>query len=154
MLESEPFSAILIPFMSVNVNKIEMSFKSHLKFTEIGIMILSFLKNLLAIGDDDYFKIEISLREAISNAIIHGNRGDSSKLVRITFDWEKSLLRMRIGDENPRKVEFAEILNKIRQNDLLSSSGRGILIIKNYMDRVDFVSTDRGNEMVLEKRLP
>ena len=134
-------------------NSIEMSFKSHLKFTELSVLILGFLKSLLSIHDDTYFQIEMSLREAISNAIIHGNQRDSNKQVTIRFSWEKRLLRIRVGDENHLKVDLDEILRRNESLDLLSFSGRGLLIIKNYMDRVEFVSTDRGNELILEKRL-
>ena len=54
-------------------NRILMEFNSNLKFTEFSVIVLNFLKNILNIEENDSFEIEISLREAVNNAIIPGN---------------------------------------------------------------------------------
>ena len=139
--------------MSKKENIISMAFKSNLKYTELSVLVLTFIKKILAIGDDEFFKIEISLREAINNAIVHGNENNLNKLVHIEFVWEKSFLRMRVRDEGDREVSFDQIENKINSCSLLSANGRGIMIIKNYMDKFEFHCLNRGSEVVLEKKL-
>ncbi len=104
-------------------------------------------------SDDTYFKTEISLREVINNAIIHGNKRDIQKWVHVTFRWTKARLYMVVKDENQEPVDFKEINKRLESNDLLAFNGRGIMIMKNYMDKVKFVSTGTGTEIFLEKLL-
>jgi anti-sigma regulatory factor (Ser/Thr protein kinase) len=139
--------------MGKKENIISMAFKSNLKYAELSILVLTFIKKILAINDDEFFKIEISLREAINNAIIHGNGNNSGKLVHIEFVWEKSFLRMRVRDEGDHQISFNQIENKINSCSILSTNGRGIMIIKNYMDKFEFHCLDRGSEVVMEKKL-
>ena len=139
--------------MGKKENIISMAFKSNLKYTELSVLVLTFIKKILVIGDEEFFKIEISLREAINNAIVHGNENNLSKLVHLEFVWEKSFLRMRIRDESDRKVSYSQIEDKINSCSLLSANGRGIMIIKNYMDKFEFRCLDRGSEVVMEKKL-
>jgi serine/threonine-protein kinase RsbW len=134
-------------------NRIILDFASNLKLTEFCVLVFSFLKNILNIEDDNFFQIEISLREVINNAIIHGNKSNPEKRVHVIFEWNKKLLRMRIKDENNEKVDFDEIDKKLEQNDLLSFNGRGIMIMKSYMDNVKFKPSTKGTEIILEKNL-
>jgi len=139
--------------MNKKANTISMAFKSNLKYAELSVLVLTFIKKILAIGDDEFFKIEISLREAINNAIIHGNEKKLDKQVHVEFDWEKSFLRMRVRDEGDRRVSLEQIENKINSCGILSTNGRGIMIIKNYMDKFEFHCLNRGSEVVMEKNL-
>lgn len=134
-------------------NQISLSFVSDLKYTEFCVLVFSFVKNVISMTDDIYFKTEISLREVINNAIIHGNKRDMQKRVHVTFRWTKSRLYMTVKDENPETVDFKEINKRLESNDLLAFNGRGIMIMKNYMDKVKFVSTGTGTEILLEKHL-
>jgi serine/threonine-protein kinase RsbW len=134
-------------------NTISMSFKSSLKFAELSIMVLNFLRNTLKINDDDYFKIEISLREAVNNAIVHGNQMDLNRLVFITFHWGDALLAIQVKDQSDQIIDYKEIEKKISSCGLLSCSGRGITIMKNYMDKFEFRCSGSGNEVYLEKKL-
>ncbi|MEI6614769.1 MAG: ATP-binding protein [Chrysiogenales bacterium] len=139
--------------MGKKENIISMAFKSNLKYTELSVLVLAFIKKILEMGDDDFFKVEISLREAINNAIVHGNESNLNKLVHIEIVWEKSFLRMRVRDEGDHKVSFEQIEKKINNCNLLSTNGRGIMIIKNYMDKFEFNCLGRGSEVVMEKKL-
>ncbi|MEN8223313.1 MAG: ATP-binding protein [Acidobacteriota bacterium] len=131
--------------------KISTNFVSNLKFTEFTVFILNFLKNILKISDDDMFKIEISLREVINNAIIHGNKSDPKKRVFLDFEWENRRLKLTVTDQNTEIIDFNEINTRINSKDVLSLNGRGILIMKSYMDKVDFSNIDTGTRVVLEK---
>lgn len=139
--------------MGKKENTIFMAFKSNIKYVELSVLVLAFIKKILTIGDDEFFKIEISLREAINNAIIHGNENNLNKLVYIEFVWEKSFLRMRVRDEGEHEISLEQIEKKISSCSLLSANGRGIMIIKNYMDKFEFHCLAKGSEVVMEKKL-
>lgn len=134
-------------------DRISLDFVSDLKFTEFCVLVFGYLKNILNLVDDDFFKIEMSLREVINNAIVHGNKLDENKRVFVNFYWNKSLLKITIKDQSQEKVDFDEINKKLEKNDLLAFNGRGILIMKSYMDKVKFFPSESGTEIVLEKKL-
>jgi serine/threonine-protein kinase RsbW len=139
--------------MKKKSNRILLEFVSDLKYTEFCVLVFSFLKKSLHFEEDSFFKIEISLREVINNAIIHGNKSDINKRVYVAFEWTKKCLTTKIKDENDEKVDFDAINKKLDENDLLAFNGRGIMIIKSYMDKVEFKPSDKGTEIVMEKCL-
>ena len=132
---------------------VSLDFVSDLKFTEFCVLVFGYLRNTLNLLDDDFFKVEMSLREVINNAIVHGNKSDTNKRVYVTFCWSKSFLRLSVRDESQKKVDFDEINKKLAKNDLLAFHGRGILIMKSYMDSVKFFPSKNGTEIVMEKTL-
>ncbi len=140
--------------MANNEQRIEISFRSDLKYTELIVLVLGFIRKLLNITDEVFFKIEISLREAANNAIVHGNGRDPNKFVHADFVWDKSFLRIHVRDENSRQVNLQEVEDKINNCHLLSFNGRGIMIIRSYMDRFEFRCRPGGSEVVMEKKLP
>ena len=146
------FFDILFRVMKKKDNYIFLDFSSSLKYTEFCVIILGFLKNILNIGEDDFFKIEISLREVINNAILHGNKSDLKKKVHVKFMWSRSVLGISIRDESRKYIDFEEITKKIENNDILTCNGRGILIMKNYMDKVEFRPSGKGSEIFMEKK--
>lgn len=139
--------------MKFEDNHVSLEFISDLKFTAFCVLVLGYLKNFMNIDEDDFFKIEMALREVINNAVLHGNKSDQRKKVYVTFIWKKDILRISVRDENPEKVNFDEINEKIKNNDILSFNGRGLLIMQSYMDRVEFKSSNQGSEIVMEKKV-
>jgi serine/threonine-protein kinase RsbW len=139
--------------MAKTKQRISISFRSDLKYTELGVLVLGFIRKLLAIDDESFFKIEISLREAANNAIVHGNGRDPGKRVHVEYVWNRSLLRIRVRDENHRQVCLQDVEDKIHNCQLLSFNGRGITIMRSYMDRFEFIPRPGGSEVVMEKKL-
>ena len=69
------------------------------------------------------------------------------------FSWNKSLIRICVRDENSNKVDFKKINEEIKEKDLLSVNGRGIMIMRSYMDKVEFLPRTPGTEVILERKL-
>jgi len=136
----------------INKNSLKLEFPSEIIYTDFCIIALNHLKDILKIDEDTFFKIEISLREAVNNAIVHGNEKDFNKKVKVEYEWNKEKIRIKVKDESKKKVNFEEIEKNLETNDVLSFSGRGILIMRSYMDRVDF-KYDKGTEILLEKKI-
>lgn len=139
--------------MSRSPDSVILNFSSNLKFTEFSVLVMEYLGNLLQISDERFFQIEIALREVINNAIVHGNGSDPSKRVNVGFSWNSEYLRIRIQDENPEDVDFERLAREAEKKDILSPSGRGMLLMQNYMDSLSFESTAEGSVITMEKRL-
>ena len=91
----------------------------------------------LRITKDQIADIAISVSEAVTNAVKHGNRNDISKRVKISFKADASSVEVTVEDEgggfDPSCVE-----SPIEEQNLFKEQGRGILILKSLMDKVDF----------------
>ena len=93
-----------------------------------------------------------SLTEAISNAIIHGNNLKKSKKVSIKVKLSEDKIVNQVEDSNPTYNNFLENYKYDEQN-ILDLSGRGLHIVKSYMDNVKVKKGDRGNILEMVKKV-
>ncbi len=91
----------------------------------------------------------IALDEAFVNAVIHGNRNDRNKLVRITAELTTREARFTIEDEG-EGFDRASVPDPLDPSNLFKTSGRGVLLIHNIMDEVQY--NERGNRLTMVKR--
>ncbi|WP_160686514.1 ATP-binding protein [Clostridium sp. C2-6-12] len=90
------------------------------------------------------FEIKLILIEAVNNAYIHGNKKDIEKPICIEWKLAEDLLEISITDCG-EGIEYLSNYNY--DNDILSESGRGLLIINSYSDSVEF----KGNSIIIKK---
>ena len=83
------------------------------------------------------------------NAVKHGNKYDQNKLVRITADLSPKEARFTIEDEG-EGFNVNQIPDPRDPSNLFKTSGRGVLLIYNIMDEVEY--NDRGNRLTMVKR--
>ncbi|MEN2280725.1 ATP-binding protein [Algoriphagus sp. SE2] len=108
-------------------------------------IIESFIDNArenFEINDDIYGNIMISVTECISNAIIHGNQHDKTKLVHLELFIEKELLRFVIEDEGPG-FDMNQLKDPTEPENIEKTGGRGIFLIKHLTDEVKFEEDGR-----------
>src|ERR1044071_6973311 len=91
----------------------------------------------------------IALDEAFVNAVKHGNRNDPRKLVRITAELSSREARFTVEDEGDG-FNVQEIPDPCDPANLFKASGRGVLLIYNIMDEVQY--NERGNRLTMVKR--
>jgi serine/threonine-protein kinase RsbW len=88
--------------------------------------------------------------EAITNAIVHGNKTDPSKLVKIKIKIEPDKIITHVADEgegfNPE-----EIKDPLKEENLLSASGRGVYLIKELSDEVEYLNEGREIKFVINR---
>jgi serine/threonine-protein kinase RsbW len=99
----------------------------------------------------------MAVRECVINAITHANKSDPSKLVFVDFNVEEHgsnrNLVVVIRDQGAG-FEPADITNPLAPENILSTSGRGIFLVRQFMDDVTFRRTpDGGTEVRMTKRL-
>ena len=89
-------------------------------------------------GWDDVENIDLSLREALANAMIHGNRCDSSKPVRVSVALEENRGLLVVVKDEGSGFEPSQLANPLVGPNLLASHGRGIFLISSLTDDVHF----------------
>ncbi len=99
-----------------------------------------FVEKLVAeyqISPDVYGNILISLTEAVTNAIIHGNNNDATKLVMVNLKKLKNKLAFYITDEG-NGFDFANLPDPTAPENLLKIGGRGVFLMRQLSDKVSF----------------
>ena len=102
-------------------------------------------------GERDRFGVKLALEEAVMNAIRHGNRMDRNKKVSIDFSITDRKITLVVEDEGPG-FEPSMVADPTRGDNLERPCGRGIVLMKAYMDEVEYVKP--GNRVVLTKNAP
>ncbi len=101
-------------------------------------------------SDSDVDDIAIALTEAVSNAMIHGNKNDVTKKVIIEIMEKPDRMIMNVLDEgvgfDPHNID-----DPLLPENLLRESGRGVFILKSLMDRIDYSFEKNRTMIILEK---
>jgi len=128
------------------MKSIKISIQSLIENIQIIESFIDNAKEDFEINDDLYGNIMISVTECISNAIVHGNQSDSSKLVHLELQLEPGLLRCSIEDEG-NGFDFNQLPDPTDPENLEKTGGRGIFLMKHLSDEVKF--EDGGRKTVL-----
>ena len=120
--------------------------------TTIGQQLLNEVLSQLkqhAWDEQDTFGVHLAVEEALVNAIKHGNQSDPDKKVHVVSRVSKTHFFIEIRDEgdgfNPGDVPAPTA-----DENLESPSGRGLMLMRSFMSRVDI--NDAGNCVVMEKQ--
>ena len=104
-------------------------------------------------GEEDLDRIGMSVRECTVNAVVHGNRYNSHKKVRLSLSRTPERFTVRIADQgegfNPDALP-----DPLQGDNLLRHSGRGIFLMKAFMDDLQVRSLEpAGTEVTLVKNV-
>jgi len=102
--------------------------------------------------DDEVMRIAMAVREAAVNAVLHGNRSDPNKKVSLNFERTSDELVITIRDQGCG-LDVNKIPDPLAPENLLKSSGRGIFLIRSFMDEVTIQPSDTGTEIKLVKHV-
>ena len=95
------------------------------------------------------FEIELSLREALANAILHGCKGDPAKKIECSVSGDKERgIHIVVRDPGPG-FDFSSLPSPTEDQNLFSDHGRGIYLINKLMDEVKYVR--HGSEIHMRK---
>jgi serine/threonine-protein kinase RsbW len=139
--------------MVADASVVEVVLESDLKNVEVAEEITRRVSSTAGFDEDEQHKIDMAVHESLINAIWHGNKSDPSKHVWLRFEIFSDRLEIRVRDQgngyDPRGLP-----DPLSQENLLNVSGRGIFLIRTFMDdfRVEN-RTGEGTEVVLVKRL-
>ncbi len=103
--------------------------------------------------EDTRSGISMSVREAMINAVMHGNGYSPEKRVSLSFEQAGGQLVITIADEG-KGLDPGEIPDPLAPENLMKQSGRGIFLIRAFMDDIKFRKLEPGTEITLIKRLP
>ena len=95
-------------------------------------------------------EFDYCLNEALTNAIEHGSKLDPNKLVYVAYTLQRDKLVIEIEDEG-KGFDFKKVPDPTTAENIMQPRGRGIYIMKNYMDQVEY--NEKGTKITLTKFL-
>ena len=98
-------------------------------------------------ADDALFGIDMAVREALANAVKHGNKLDETKPVEITLVSADDRMEILIRDFG-EGFDVSLVPDPTNPENLLKASGRGILFMHNFVDKVEWESAPDGGMIV------
>ena len=100
----------------------------------------------LKLSEDNYGNILIAVTEAVNNAIIHGNKNNPEKKVKIIVDKVTKEVVFSVFDEGGG-FDFTDLPDPTAPENLEKPDGRGIFLMKNLADKVEFF--DNGTKVCI-----
>jgi serine/threonine-protein kinase RsbW len=104
------------------------------------------------LSEDERFRVSIAVREAAVNAVVHGNEYDPAKHIVVSLENTGAALGFTIADQG-KGLDPEKLPDPLAPENLLRGTGRGIFLIRSFMDEVHFRQLNPGTELTLVKRL-
>ncbi len=100
--------------------------------------------------EDELGNISLAAREAAVNAVMHGNRQNAAKKVDLSLELTDQALTIRVADQG-EGFDPDSLPDPLAPENILSGSGRGIFLIRTFMDELKFRRLESGTELTLVK---
>jgi serine/threonine-protein kinase RsbW len=138
---------LLVVTLEVILGTTELKFPSRIEAVGEAAAAVSEFLNRIGVAEDVAFGVDMAVREAVTNAVIHGNKLDDAKVVELKLRNTPVVFEITVHDQgsgfNPNDVP-----DPTKDENLLRTSGRGIFFMRNFMDEVDWAADPKGGTNV------
>jgi serine/threonine-protein kinase RsbW len=132
---------------------VRIEFGSAFDMLDFVQIVSDHVGRMAGLDEDSLHWVSVAVRESVVNAIKHGNKNDESKRVVVEFTPvpinEPEELIIRVEDEG-EGFDPEEVADPLAPENILKSSGRGIFLIRSFMDDVRL---QRGKVRGMEVRM-
>ena len=101
-------------------------------------------------AEDEQYQVAMAVREAAVNAVLHGNAYDPGKRFVVAYETTGDSLVITITDQG-KGLDPESLPDPLAPENLMKGSGRGIFLIRAFMDEVKIRNTNPGTEVTLIK---
>lgn len=101
---------------------------------------------------DSCDSIGLAVREAAVNAVLHGNQYDPNKKVNVSYEMQGDSFVIKVADQG-KGLKDEMIPDPLSPENLMKQSGRGIFLIRSFMDEVRIRELEPGTEITMIKHL-
>lgn len=131
--------------------EVELSIQSRIEDLELVQMVLEEAMARLDVGQKVSYEVGMAVREAVVNAIEHGNRSIPEKKVRVALDVGRGEVVVKVRDQG-EGFDPETVSDPRAPLNLLRPGGRGILFMREFMDQIDYTfGLNGGTEVTLRK---
>ena len=137
-------------------NTVRLDFHSSVDMLDFVQVVSDHIGRRVGLDEEALHWVGVAVRESVINAIKHGNADDEQKRVHVEFtplDDDMPGLAIRVRDEGPG-FDPASLADCLAPENLLKSSGRGIFLIRSFMDELVLQRAPEGGmEVRMVKRV-
>jgi serine/threonine-protein kinase RsbW len=114
---------------------------------EVGVRVAA----VAGFGEDDQYKIGLAVHEGVMNAFQYGNKQRRERKIHVIFEILEDKLVIHVVDQGTG-FRIQDVPDPREDENVLEDSGRGVLLMKAFMDEVDVLSSASGGaELVMAK---
>lgn len=124
----------------------EIEIKSEIKNLRIVEKAIDEMSMELGIDQNCYGKIMVTAMEAVNNAVMHGNKADPDKKVKVLIMCVKDDIEISVEDEG-KGFRYDEVPDPTLPQNIEKITGRGVFLMRKLADEVRF--NDKGNKVTL-----
>ena len=147
-----PYNRTYTSSMAMTEHRVSYTLDSSLETIDNAEEKATRIATELGFADDEVMQISMAVREGAVNAVLHGNAYAPEKKVILAFERTGSDLIITIRDQG-RGMDLSKIPNPLAPENLLKTSGRGIFLMRSFMDVVEIRPTETGTELKLIKHV-
>ncbi len=134
--------------------QIKVAISSRFENIDLVDVVMEAAMRHFGFDEENVERLGLAIREGVANGVRHGNQQEPTKKVEITCELKQGVMVLRIKDEGSG-FDVDAVPDPLAGDNLFNPSGRGILLMRAFMDRVDFsFGNHGGTQVTLEKRLP
>lgn len=120
---------------------------SHIEaVANAAVALTDFIRNC-GVSEELSFGIEMAVRESVTNAMVHGNQEDESKSVEVIFNCHDNELEIEVRDQG-EGFDPGSVPDPTNAENLLKTSGRGIFLMRTFMDEIEWRNRPEGGTAV------
>jgi len=145
---------VLTSRMAEDTKHLEVTLETQVESVNLAEEMCLRLAEAAGFGEDECYRIGMSVREGVINAFHYGNKEKPEKKIHLAIDLTPEKMIIHVTDEGAGFI-LKDVPDPLAEENLLSTSGRGIFLMRAFMDEFDVVKAETGGaEIVMSKRLP
>jgi serine/threonine-protein kinase RsbW len=140
--------------MSEDSKHLEVTLETQVESVNLAEEMCLRVAEAAGFGEDDCYRIGMSVREGVINAFHYGNEERPEKKIHLALDLTPEKMIIHVLDEG-KGFDLGSVPDPVAEENLLSTSGRGIFLMRAFMDEFKVVPGRTGGaEIIMSKRLP
>lgn len=140
--------------MTPEVKHLEVVLDTHVESVNLAEEMCLRVAEAVGFNEDECYRIGMSVREGVINAFHYGNQEKPEKKIHLVVDLTREKMIIHVMDEG-KGFRLSDVPDPLAEENLLSTSGRGIFLMRTFMDEFDVVSGRTGGaEIIMSKKIP
>ena len=140
--------------MAPDTKHLEVTLDTHVESVNLAEEMCVRVAEAVGFSEDECYRIGMSVREGVINAFHYGNQEKAEKKIHMAIELTDERMVIHVMDEG-KGFRLTDVPDPLAEENLLSTSGRGIFLMKTFMDEFDVLRGRTGGaEIVMSKRLP
>jgi serine/threonine-protein kinase RsbW len=140
--------------MAPETKHLEVTLETHVESVNLAEEMCLRVAEASGFGEDECYRIGMAVREGVINAFHYGNQEKPEKKIHLAIELTQEKMVIKVMDEG-KGFRLTDVPDPLAEENLLSTSGRGIFLMRAFMDEFDVVPGSTGGaEIVMSKKLP